>query len=242
MSFPRRMLMGVALICLASVAVVATTAMAKEAGTVAPAESVITSFEGPWALPEAGKPLRTSDGKAPPLRPAAQKIYAEHMAERSKGNNGYDPLARCLPPGIPRLYTQPGIFRIAIGSRFAGMYFEAQHLFRVITLYRGHFEAIAPGYQGQAIAHWEGSTLVIDSDQFNDVTLLDDAGMPHSDELHVVERLTVPADGKLHLVMTITDPKTFTKPFTAQFVFDKHAGELLKEDYCLRRSGLLPGK
>jgi hypothetical protein len=208
------------------------------AAVAAPTEAVALSFEGPWSLSGAAKPLLTSDGKPAPLRPAAQRIYAHNMAEKKLGRNSYDPLSRCLPAGIPRLYSQPGLFRMVIGNRYTGMLFETQHVFRIITMYRSHFEAIAPGYQGQAVGRWEGNTLVVDSNQFNDVTLLDDAGMPHSEDLHLVERLTVPADGKLHIAMTITDPKTFTKSFTTQYVFDKHAGELLKEDYCLQRQGM----
>ena len=206
--------------------------------TAAPSEAVALSFEGPWSLSGPAQPLMTSDGKPAPLRPAAQKVYASNMAEKKAGKNAFDPLSRCLPAGIPRLYDQPGLIRLVVGSRYVGMLFETQHVFRIITMYRGHFEAIAPGYQGQAIGHWEGNTLVVDSNQFNDVTLLDDAGMPHSEDLHLVERITVPADGKLHIAMTITDAKTFTKPFTTQFVFERHAGALLKEDYCLQRQGL----
>ncbi|MFT3905639.1 MAG: hypothetical protein QM718_04975 [Steroidobacteraceae bacterium] len=205
----------------------------------APADSVVVAFEGPWSLSGAAQSLKTVEGQEPPLRPAARKIYAKNQAERKQGRNSFDPVARCLPAGIPRLYTQPGAFRMAIGDRFAGMFFETQHNFRMITMYKGHFEAIAPGYLGQAVGHWEGSTLVVDTDQFNDITLLDDAGLPHSDELHLVERMTVPADGKLHIAVTVTDPKTFTKPFTSEFVFEKQPGKLLKEDYCLERQGLI---
>jgi hypothetical protein len=203
-----------------------------------PSDAVALSFEGPWVLAGPSKPLTSGDGKPLPLRAAAQKTYVRNIADKKAVRNGFDPLSRCLPAGIPRLYSQPNPFRLVVGTRYVGMLFETQHIFRIVTMYRGHFEAIAPGYQGQAIGHWEGNTLVVDSDQFNDVTLLDDFGLPHSEDLHLVERITVPADGKLHIAMTITDPKTFSKPFTTQFVFEKRTGALLKEDYCLQRMGL----
>lgn len=210
-----------------------------EQAMAAPAESVVTRFEGPWVASAVNQFLKTSEGKALPLLPAAKKVYEQNQAQLQQGKNSIDPLARCLPAGIPRLYGQSGPFRMAIGDRFAGMFFETQHLFRVITMYKGHFEAIAPGYLGQAVGKWDGNALVVDTDQFNDATLLDDAGLPHSDELHLVERISVPADGKLHIAMTITDPKTFSKSFKTEFVFDKQADRQFKEDYCLQRQGLI---
>lgn len=213
----------------------ATSKVAKQ-----PSDAVRLSFEGPWAMASKGQSLMSADGKPLPLRPSARKLFAANQAAKARGENSFDDTARCLPPGIPRLYTQDGVFRIIIGERLGGMYFDTNHLFRLITMNKPHFEAIAPGYQGQAVGHWEGSTLVLDSTMFNDSTLLDDSGLPHSDELHLLERLTVSTDGKLHIAMTLTDPKSFTRPFVSNFVFDKHAGELPTEDYCLKRRGLLP--
>lgn len=222
---------------LTALSVMAVSWGAAQAAT--PSNAVLIGFEGPWALSGTPTALLTTDGKEPPLRPKAKAIYLQHQMQRQQGKTDFDPVNKCLPAGIPRLYSQPGAFRLAVGDRFAGMYFENHHLFRVITMYKGHFEAIGPGYEGQAIGHWEGNTLVLDTNQFNDVTFLDDAGMPHSEDLHVVERLTVPADGKLHIAMTISDPKTFTKSFHSELVFEKQPGKLFSEDYCLQRIGAL---
>jgi hypothetical protein len=219
--------------------IVGLLSIAAAASAATPSAAVLVPFEGPWVLEGAPKPLRTVDSKEPPLRAAAKKTYLKNQALRQQGDTGFDPITKCLPAGIPRLYTQPGTFRLAIGDRFAGMFFENHHLFRVITMYRGHFEAIGPGYEGQAAGHWEGNTLVLDTNQFNDVTLLDDAGMPHSEDLHVVERLSVAADGKLHIALSIRDPKTFTQPFRSELVFDPQPGKLPSEDYCLQRTGLI---
>lgn len=221
------------------VAAMGVMLMLSGAALAAPSTAVLERFEGPWALSGPPKPLMTTAGKEPPLRSGAKSTYLHNQALRKHGDTRFDPITRCLPAGIPRLYSQPGAFRLAIGNRLAGMYFENHHLFRVITMYKGHFEAIGPGYEGQAVGHWDGNTLVLDTNQFNDVTLLDDAGMPHSEDLHIVERLTVPADGKLHIAMTISDPKTFTRPFDSELVFDKQPGKLLSEDYCLQRVGLI---
>ncbi len=61
------------------------------------------------------------------------------------------------------------------------------------------------------MAGWEGDTLVIDSIGFNDKTWIDRAGLPHSDQLHVIERVTRPEHDKLRVDITVDDPKTYTR-------------------------------
>src|SRR5262249_2397473 len=58
--------------------------------------------------------------------------------------------------------------------------------------------------------HWEGDTLVIDTVNFNGKTRLDTIGHPHSDQLHLVQRLSRPDLGHVVHEMLIDDPKTFT--------------------------------
>jgi hypothetical protein len=44
-------------------------------------------------------------------------------------------------------------------------------------------------YNGDSIGKWEGDTLVVDTVGLKDTTWLDHVGHPHSDALHVVERI-----------------------------------------------------
>ncbi len=46
-----------------------------------------------------------------------------------------------------------------------------------------------PNWMGTSVGHWEGDTLIVESQGFNDLTTLDAAGLPHSTEMHVSERL-----------------------------------------------------
>jgi len=94
------------------------------------------------------------------------------------------------------------------------------------------------GIDGKSIGRWEGNTLVVDTNSYNDATWLDDSGLPHSDELHTVERLKL-ARGGTELIDTITidDPQTFAKPWQTVMVFRKDPGAIIKEDYCLGRLG-----
>ncbi len=92
---------------------------------------------------------------------------------------------------------------------------------------------VDPEYLGFSVARWDGDTLVIDSAGFRDVTLLDDSGLPHSEDLHLTERYTLSKDGKeLHARFTIEDPKTFTRPWEARAEYKKLPGYEIPEEVC----------
>jgi hypothetical protein len=71
-----------------------------------------------------------------------------------------------------------------------------------------------PTWMGYSIAKWEGDTLVVDSNGFNDQSWLDRSGHPHSDALHVIERLRRLDFGHMEIQITIDDEKTYTRPLT----------------------------
>src|SRR5690606_23327198 len=55
---------------------------------------------------------------------------------------------------------------------------------------------IEPSVTGHSIGRWEGDVLVVDTVGFAPGILSADARVPHSAELHVVERFTLSADGR----------------------------------------------
>jgi len=84
----------------------------------------------------------------------------------------------------------------------------------VRTIYMDHHtEAPADSWMGWSNGHWEGETLVVDTKGFNDLSWFDRAGNFHSDELHVVERITARSPETLWYEATIEDPKVFTRPW-----------------------------
>lgn len=205
------------------------------------ATAATPDISGPWQIVHAPRALRTLDGKAPPLLAAAKATYESHRQLHAKGDNSYDSMQRCVPPGVPRLQAQANFpWSIVQGTRHYVFIFEWNHLNRDVYMSEGHFEGIGPTYLGQSVGHWEGQTLVVDTDSYNDATLLDDSGLPHSDELQTLERYRLIQGGKgLELQIRFTDPKTFSKPWTAKLEFGKQPNAILKEDYCLRRLGLV---
>jgi hypothetical protein len=89
-----------------------------------------------------------------------------------------------------------------------------------------------PTFLGDAIGHWEGDTLVVDTVGFNDRTWLDAAGHPHGEKLHVIERYTRSDSNTLRVEATIEDPDFYTKPWTDVTFATWSPGQELLEYIC----------
>lgn len=160
----------------------------------------------------------------PPMTPWAEAKY--HEAKPTFGpkavavEESNSPDYNCLPPGVPYIYFRPHPFEIIQGTGRVIMYFEYDHFVReIFTDGRNHPENLDPSWMGHAVGHYEADTLVVDTVGFNDKTWLDRVGHPHSDELHLVERFRRLNKDTLQDDLTIEDPKAYTKPWTAQLIF-----------------------
>ena len=89
-----------------------------------------------------------------------------------------------------------------------------------------------PAWMGYSVGHWEGDTLVIESAGFNDRTWLDNAGHPHSESLHVTERVRRPDFGHIETEKTIEDPKALTKPLVVPLKLELDADTEMIEYVC----------
>ena len=100
--------------------------------------------------------------------------------------------------------------------------YEFDHFLRQVWMDgRAHVKDLPPTWMGDSIGKWDGDTLVIDSTGFNDKTWLDRAGHPHSEDLHVVERLFNLVNAHvLQDDLTIMDPNSFTKPWKTTIPFE----------------------
>ncbi len=190
-------------------------------------------LSGVWFIAAHVGALKTVDGHAPPLTPDARKIYEAHHAAAAKGDYSYDGLTECLPPGLPRLMLMQEPFEILQKPKVIYFVHQLNRLPRRAYLDEALPTDVDPHYLGYSVAKWEGDTLVIDTNGFEDGTLLDNAGLPHSDALHLTERYQLSQDGKrMHLGLTIEDPKTFTQTWSAQVDYVKRPGYELTEDVC----------
>jgi hypothetical protein len=169
-------------------------------------------------------------GSKVPLTPAGEKFYAEVT-----GNGRYDapdPSERCLPDGIPNHYL-PIPIKIVQTPGLIVTLFEEFYVFRqIFTDGRKLPVDPQPSWFGYSVAHWEKDTLVVDSIGFNDKTYLDGEGLPHSEDLRITERYRRPDFGRLVIDFTFTDPKYYTKPWTATVPFNFQPDTELLEHFC----------
>jgi hypothetical protein len=177
----------------------------------------------------------TFSPKEPPLTPwaeakflAAKPGYGPRATAESQ-----DPILKCLPPGVPRIMLIPFPMRIVQIPGEVIMLFEYDHYVRHIRMdRRQHAKGLDPTWMGDSIGWWEGDTLVVDTVGLNDKTWLDQVGHPHSDALHVVERIRRIDHDTLQDDLTIDDPRAYTKPWTGQQVFKLKPSWHLLEYIC----------
>lgn len=85
---------------------------------------------------------------------------------------------------------------------------------RRVYLTDRHPRNIKPSWNGHSIGHWEGDTLVVDTIGFNDKSWLGSELQPHTEELHVVERIRLVKNGAfLEIHSTVDDRKALTGPY-----------------------------
>jgi hypothetical protein len=83
------------------------------------------------------------------------------------------------------------------------------------------------------VAKWEDDTLVIDVVGMYDKTTLDTVGHPHSDAVHLVERLRRTGPTTMSYEVTVDDPKAYVAPWKQSRVLQLKPGLELMEYVCL---------
>lgn len=207
------------------------------------------------ALPPGGPAPRTSDGhpdlsgvwfpgsrgggrftgfttdERPAFQPwAAAKIQSMTAAELELAR----PSVNCMPRGTPgMLLLNPYPTQFVQTRDELIQLNELNTNFRVIhTDGRPHTKNPDPTFVGDATAHWEGETLVIDVIAIDERTWNNFVGWFHSDQEHVIERLTRTSENYLTYQVTIEDPKVLTKPWTSAPHRWSLGHEDLEEYYC----------
>ena len=172
-----------------------------------------------------------SDFKAgeEPLTPAGTAMFQKHTAP-----GAFNPTLNCLPDGVPHADLLPEPFKILQMPREIVMLYEVETTFRqIFTDGRKQLTDPRPSWMGYSVGKWDGDTLVIDTIGFNDLGWLDAFGHGHSQDMRVEERFHRRDFGHLDVTVTVTDPKTLTKPVTFSFVEQLLPDTDLLEHYCL---------
>lgn len=134
-----------------------------------------------------------------------------------------DPASHCLTSGMPATMLSAGyLFEIFMGDKQI-TFLKENGSVRRIQMKRGHTGLDEPPtYMGDSIGHWEGDTLVVDTVHLRPDTSLERRIAPHSDAMHVIERISRPSYGEIKDEVTLIDPKAFTKPWTHVVTLRRH--------------------
>src|SRR5258706_9664305 len=186
-----------------------------------------------WATTYSPKILVLGGG-VPPVNAAGKAEYATNQAGLKNGTIVDKPRKVCSPDGVPRVFETPypfEIFQVPKGQ--ITMVHELNHQLRVIALdkpLRKYEElALFENYNGYSVGHWEGDTLVVQSNGFNEDTFLDATGLPHSDEMVTTERIRK-IGNQLEDVITIHDSKLYARDWQARVVYNQR-NDIRIEDY-----------
>jgi hypothetical protein len=201
------------------------------------------AFNGVWLIAEDTPALHTVDGELPPLLPEAKALYEEHLRARESGDTYFDRATWCAAVGVPRLLVANHPFEIMVDKRQVGFFFEWNRWVRLVDMSGSNLEPYYPLSLGTANGAWQDDgTLVIRSTGLMHETIMDFAGLPHSDELVMTETLRMVDANTLENLIRFEDPLTFSAPWETKLTYRRQQGARLKEDVCLDRikQGLPP--
>lgn len=192
------------------------------------------ALNGVWTLAKPmGKTLLDASGNAPPLLPAGKALYEQRRAQLAKGDTSFDLSVKCKPIGFPRVLWDGGPFDIQLQSKvvFFGYSWNRNH--RTANMSDELPDLQVARYYGTSSAHWDGDTLVVESGLFNDMTLLDSSGLPHSEEMMLTERYRPTNNGKsMEVRVKITDARYYSKPWEVLATFNKVPDGRIAENVC----------
>jgi hypothetical protein len=177
------------------------------------------------------------DGRIPPLTPEAQQREALRLSHYKVKHNAPDTWEdltmweRCISLGVvgsvlPLVYNHGN--QIVQSPGYVVFRNEMVHEARIIPV--NGAKHIAPAirqYMGDSIGHWEGSTLVVETTNFNGKAVIgmgggfEGAGTLPTESLQITERFNRTDERTIAYRATIEDPNTWTKPWTIEFPLRK---------------------
>jgi hypothetical protein len=178
-----------------------------------------------------------------PNRDVPYQPWAAQLAkERANGARGKDdPAASCVP-GMPKLIVLPYPYKIMQMPDVTVILYEGFTTFRqIFTDGRELPKDPQPSWLGYSVGKWDGDTFVVDTIGVNERTWMDNAGRPHSDALHTIERYHRRSFGMMDVTLTIDDAKAYTRPWTVDISPSRLVvGQDLLEYVCTENNRDIP--
>ncbi len=208
-------LLGLLLETLACCLIAAQSAVAQSAvhaPGVAPTHRA--DFSGIWM--DAQESERFNRKLDLPYRSDWAERYRQIRERVARGEHIHDGTSECLPPGMPHFFffLYPIEILMTPGQvTILTEYFNETR--RIFTDGRAHPPAdeLEATFRGHSIGRWQGKTLVVDTVGVRADTVFSAGGQPHSDRLHIIERIHATGPDTLDWEATIEDPVAFVHPY-----------------------------
>jgi hypothetical protein len=176
----------------------------------------VSKASRPWFVTD------DTDGRIPPMVPAARERIARRPQAGSSFSNGvydsYESLSlydRCITRGYPNSLL-PAIYgdsyQIIQGPGFVAIRIEMIHDTRIIPIgNQPHLTKNIAMDFGDPRGHWDGNTLVVETTNFRDRSAYRNGD---ARTLRLIERFTPVSKTSLEWTVTVDDPNTWTRPWS----------------------------
>jgi hypothetical protein len=242
------------------------TVGARSAATIPDFSGIWRHGNLPWFIPPASGPgpvtnlsrekgtgvsdynSLVGDYKNPILQPWASEVVRKKGELSLAGVTYSNPANTCWPEPVPFLFKHMAMQMLQLPQQTV-MLFNENHEVRHVRMNQTHPAEVAPSWHGDAVGHYEGDALVIDTAGVRTDrphAMVDLFATPYTEKLHVVERYRLvdydeaedamqrgmkenrrgggpynPSyeDKYLQVHFTIEDPGAFTTPWTAIMIY-----------------------
>ena len=199
------------------------------------AQAQTPDISGTYRATEYHAKIQIVGGGDLPLTAAGKEAYEKNIAGLKDGSIIDAARRYCVSDGLPRVLATPypfEIFQAPPGQ--ITMIHELNHQIRVIAMDQPMPSekelTTLPYYNGHSVGHFGGDTLVVETAGFNEKTFVDATGAPHTDEMRTVERIRRISPTELEDVITVHDPKYYSRDWQARFVYTLR-NDVWIEDY-----------
>ena len=185
-------------------------------------------FTGLWRTGRTGGDLNDRSKLQPWVNTLIDERDSRYFAD--------SPRFHCLPSGPAAINS---------GGNSYGLRRILQHPTMIAVLYNdGSYREIfmdgreleenpLPTWMGYSVGRWEGDTLVVESNGYNDKTWLNSRGVSHTGQLRMTERFRRPDFGRMEIEVTYEDPGAFESPLNATIQMNFAADEVMLETVCV---------
>jgi hypothetical protein len=158
---------------------------------------------------------RFNNNIAADLKPEDVLPWADALFRARRADFGKDSMdSVCLPAGPASMTGPYHDFKIVQTPALVVILFN-NLLHRQVFLDGRKLEKDPnPSWMGYSVGHWDGDTLVVESNGYTTRVWLDADGHPHSEDLRITERFHRIDVGHMEIRMTLDDPKAYAKPWT----------------------------